>query len=93
MAVWTVDTWKIKAGKEPHFLQCCAPLSPVGLVLFQDLLEPSLFWSPEKWESEEALQTWREGDTYLSAFQAIKDDVMEHSTHRMKDVAGFPPRR
>ena len=46
MPVWTVDTWKVKPGREPHFLQNCGALSPAALTLFRDLEKPGFFWSP-----------------------------------------------
>lgn len=91
--VWTVDTWKIKPGRQPHFLRRCGVLSPESLVLFQDLEEQSLFWSPEKWQSRKALDAWRNGGAYRSTLEAVKDDVLEHVTHVMKDLSDFPPRR
>ena len=93
MAVWTVDTWRIKPGRESHFLQNCKLLSPGPLVLFRDLDNLALFWSPEKWENREALDAWRSGDAYRSALVILKRDVVDHVTHVMQDVPGFPPRR
>ena len=93
MAVWTVDTWRIKTGRESHFLQNCNALSPKSLVLFRDLDSPAVFWSPEKWESRGSLDAWRSGNVYLSATAILKADVLDHVTHVMQDVPGFPPRR
>ncbi len=93
MPVWTVDTWRINPARESHFLEHCNALSPEALVLFRDLQVPALFWSPEKWESREALNTWRSGDTYRFALALLKEDTVEHVTHLMSDVPGFPPRR
>ncbi len=93
MSVWTVDTWKIKPGREDHFLKHCGALSPDKLVLFRDLDEEGLFWSPEKWKSQENLEAWRTGSTYQAAVAQIEGDVSKHSTHVMDEVPGFPSRR
>jgi heme-degrading monooxygenase HmoA len=93
MAVWTVDTWKVKPGREAHFLKHCEGLSPVKLVLFRDLDQQGLFWSPEKWESRESLESWRKGDLFRSAAAQVEEDVSEHSTHLMEEVPGFSARR
>ena len=37
MSIWTVDTWRIKAGREEHFLKHCDALSADKLILFRDL--------------------------------------------------------
>lgn len=93
MSVWTVDTWKVRPGKEDHFLGHCSALSPDKLVIFRDLLEQGMFWSPEEWESREALEAWREGNTFRSAEEQMQEDVSEHFTHLMEAVPGFSPRR
>lgn len=93
MSVWTVDTWKIKRGREGHFLKHCGALSPDKLVLFRDLDEESLFWSPAKWTSREELEAWRTGSTYKSVLANVEADVSEHVTHVMDEVPGFPSRR
>ena len=93
MAVWTVDTWKVKPGKETHFLSHSTALSPDRLVLFRDLEEQGLFWSPEKWESREVLESWRKGSIFKSAEAEVQEDVSEHFTHLMEDVPGFSSRR
>jgi len=93
MSVWTVDTWKVRGGREDHFLKHCDALGPNKLVLFRDLDEQGLFWSPEKWESREKLEAWRTGNTYKSALAQIETDVSEHLTHVMEEVPGFPSRR
>lgn len=92
MAVWTVDTWRIRPGRESHFLQNCNALSPKSLVLFRDLDDPNRFWSPEKWESRKALAAWRGGNAYRSALAILKEDAFDHVAHVMQDVPGFPPR-
>jgi quinol monooxygenase YgiN len=92
VAVWTVDRWRIRPGRESHFLQNCNALSPTSLVLFRDLDDPNLFWSPAKWESREALEAWQGGNAYRSALAVLKEDALEHVTHVMQDVSGFSPR-
>ncbi len=76
-----------------HFLKHCGALSPDKLVLFRDLEEQRLFWSPAKWKSREELEAWRMGSTYKSALAKIEADVSEHFTHIMDDVRGFPSLR
>jgi len=93
MSVWTVDTWKIKPGNEDHFLRHCDALSPDKLVLFRDLDEQSLFWSPAKWTNREEVEAWRTGSTYMSVLAIIEADVSEHFTHVMDEVPGFRSRR
>lgn len=93
MPVWTVDTWKVKPGRESHFLQKCGALSPAALTLFQDLGESGLFWSPAKWESRDTLDEWRKSDRYKAALAVIKEDVFEHVTHLMESVPEYPPQR
>ena len=93
MSVWTVDTWKVIPGREGHFLKHCGALSPDKLVLYRDLDEQGLFWSPEKWESREKLEAWRTGSRYKSAIAEVEGDVSEHSTHVMDEVPGFASRR
>jgi heme-degrading monooxygenase HmoA len=92
MAVWTVDTWRIRSGRESHFLQNCNALSPKSLVMYRDLDDPNLFWSPAKWGSREALNAWRGGDAYRSALALLKEDVIDHVSHLMQDVPGFSPK-
>ena len=53
MSVWTVDTWKVRGGREDHFLKHCDALGPNKLVLFRDLDEPLLV-AREVGESREA---------------------------------------
>ena len=89
MSVWTVDTWRIKPGRDGHFLKLCGALAPSKLVLFRDLDEQGLFWSPEKWESREKLEAWRTASAYKSAVSQIEADVSEHFTHVMDEVPGF----
>ena len=93
MPVWTVDTWKVRLGRESHFLQNCGGLSPEALTLFRDLEKPGLFWSPAKWESRDELDKWRKGARYNAALFVLTNDVLEHLTHLMEDVPEFPPRR
>jgi heme-degrading monooxygenase HmoA len=89
--VWTVDTWRIKPGRESHFLQNCSALSPKALVVYRDLDDQNLFWSPAKWESREALDAWRGGNAYRSALAILNEDASDHVTHLMQDVPGFSP--
>lgn len=91
MAVWTVDTWRVAPGKEGHFLDHCGALTPDRLILYRDLDEEGLFWSPAKWESLEALRKWRNSEQYTSAIRQVKDDVIDDESHLMTDVPGFPP--
>ena len=92
MAIWTVDTWRVVPGRESSFLKGCARLSPDRLVLYRDVEDESLFWSPAKWDDIETLQDWRDGDQYGAALAALEGDIMEHHTHLMTEVPGFPPR-
>jgi len=91
MPVWTVDTWRVRPGREDHFLAHCQALSPEPLILYRDLEEPGLFWSPAKWESPEGLKQWRATAEYDAALRSLEEDVLEHRTHVMADVPGFPP--
>jgi heme-degrading monooxygenase HmoA len=91
MALWTVDTWRVAPGNEGHFLEHCVALSPDRLILYRDLDEEGLFWSPAKWESLEALRTWRSSEQYASAIRLLSDDVIDHESHLMTDVPGLPP--
>jgi antibiotic biosynthesis monooxygenase len=90
--VWTVDTWRVRPGREQHFLDRCQALSPDPLILYRDAEEPALFWSPAKWESREALKRWRDSAQYLAAVRSLEDDVEDHQTHVMMNVPGFLPR-
>jgi hypothetical protein len=92
MPVWTVDTWRVKPGTEAHFLSHCAALSPDPLILYRDLEEPGLFWSPAKWEGLQGLNEWRAGDRYSAAVRSLEEDILDHRTHVMTDVPGFPPK-
>jgi heme-degrading monooxygenase HmoA len=89
--VWTVDTWRVRPGREPHFLELCRALHPDALILYRDVEEPGLFWSPAKWESHEALKRWRAGARYADTVRSLEDDVLDHQTHVMVDVPGFLP--
>jgi hypothetical protein len=89
--VWTVETWRVRPGSEPHFLDHCRALNPDPLILYRDVEEPGLFWSPTKWESREALVRWRASAEYLAAVGSLEGDVLDHQTHVMMDVPGFPP--
>jgi hypothetical protein len=91
MAVWTVDTWRVKPGREGHFLSHCRDMNPDPLILYRDLEEMGLFWSPAKWESLETLRKWRSSNAYGSVVQSLADDVMDHQSHVMIDVPGFLP--
>jgi quinol monooxygenase YgiN len=91
-AVWTVDTWRVRPGRERHFLDHCRALTPGPLILYSDVEEPGLFWSPAKWESREALRRWRASAKYLAAVASIDDDLLDHQTNVMMDVPGFVPR-
>lgn len=93
LTIWTVDTWRIEKGRESHFLEHCGDLVPDDLILYRDLESPGLFWSPTRWDSREALEAWRTGSRYASCLEAVGEDVMEHRTHIMDVVEGFPPRR
>jgi heme-degrading monooxygenase HmoA len=90
--VWTVDTWRVRPGREPHFLERCGALSPEALILYRDVEEPGLFWSPAKWESQEALGRWRASAQYTDTVRSLEDDVLDHQTHVMVEAPGFPPR-
>ncbi len=90
-SVWTVDTWRVRPGREQHFLDHCGALNPDRLILYRDLEAPGLFWSPAKWESREALIRWRASAEYLASVRSLEDDVLDHQTHVMMDVPGFPP--
>jgi Antibiotic biosynthesis monooxygenase len=89
--VWTVDTWRVRPGREVHFLDHCRTLNPDPLILYRDTEEPGLFWSPAKWESREALERWWAGPEYLAAIRSLEEDLLDHQTHVMTDVPGFPP--
>lgn len=89
--VWTVDTWRVRPGREPHFLDHCQALSQDPLMLYRDVEEPGLFWSPAKWKSREALGLWRGSAQYLAAVRSLEDDVLDHQTHVMMDVPGVLP--
>jgi hypothetical protein len=91
MAVWTVDTWRVTPGKEAHFLDHCGALTPERLILYRDLEEEGLFWSPAKWESLESLARWRGGEQYTSVIRVLNDDITDHRSHLMTDVPGFLP--
>lgn len=93
MPVWTVDTSKVKPGREPHFLQNCGALSPAALTLFRDLEKPGFFWSPATWEGRDMLDEWRKSDRYRAALSVVKEDVLKHVTHLMENVPEFPPQR
>lgn len=92
MEVWTVDTWRVAPERQGHFLDHCRALSPGPVTLFRDVEEEWLFWSPAKWESLEALRTWRESEGYRAAVRRLEIDVIEHHTHVMTDVPGFAAR-
>jgi hypothetical protein len=91
MPVWTVDTWRVRPGRADHFLAHCRALSPDPLILYRDLEEPGLFWSPAKWESPVRLNQWRATAEYEAAVRSLKEDVQDHRTHLMTDVPGFLP--
>lgn len=93
MPVWTVDTWKVRPGRESHFLQNCGALSPAALTLFKDLEKPGFFWSPAKWENSDTLNDWRTSANYKAAVSLITDDILEHATHLMESVPEFQPQR
>ncbi len=93
MPIWTVDTWKLKPGREPHFLQNCSALSPVPLTLFRDLEKSGFFWSPAKWESRDTLNEWRTSARYSTALSVVKDDILDQVTHLTEEVPEFPSRR
>jgi heme-degrading monooxygenase HmoA len=93
LPIWTVDTWKVKPGRESHFLQHCRTLNPGALTLFRDLEKPVFFWSPAMWECEDRLNEWRTSDRYHAALSVVKADVLEHVTHLMENIPEFPPRR
>jgi heme-degrading monooxygenase HmoA len=90
-AVWTVDIWRVRPGREQQFLDLCQALSPGDLILYRDVEERELFWSPAKWESEEALKRWRASSQYLTAVRSPEATVLDHQTHVMIDVPGFLP--
>jgi hypothetical protein len=91
MSIWTVDTWRVAAGRQVHFLDHCGGLSPGPLILYRDLEDEGLFWSPAKWESLEALRQWRGSEQYRSTIRLLGEDVLDHRSHVMADVPGFPP--
>jgi hypothetical protein len=91
MAIWTVETWRVAPEREAHFLGRCSGLSPGGLILYRDLEEEGLFWSPAKWEDMEALGRWHATRHYRSVLRELEDDVVEHQIHVMTDVPGFLP--
>jgi hypothetical protein len=93
LVIWTVETWLIREGRQAHFLEHCDCLVPGDLTLFRDLETPGLLWSPTRWESREALEAWWADNRYRSCLDALGDDVIEHQTHLMDAVEGFPPRR
>jgi hypothetical protein len=89
--VCTVDTWRIRPGTEAHFLGHCGALNPSLLALYRDLEEPGLFWSPAKWKSLEELNEWRTSAPFRAAVRALEEDLLDHQTHVMTEVPGFPP--
>lgn len=91
MPVWTVDRWWVRPGREPHFLGHCRALSPEPLVMYRDLEEPGLFWSPAKWESRERLRQWRATAEYGAAVRSLQEDLLDHRAHLMTEVPGFLP--
>ena len=91
MPLWTVDIFKIRPGRELHFLENCRGLARGSLTIFRDLENPQLFWSPAKWESRESLDQWRHGDRYTAVLHALDADIFERSTHLMESVRGFSP--
>jgi len=93
MAIWTVDTWKVRPESESHFLQKCGDLSPEPLTLFRDLEKPAFFWSPAKWQSRDNLDEWRTSAQYKASLFRVREYVLEYFTHVMEDVPEFPPRR
>jgi Antibiotic biosynthesis monooxygenase len=92
VVVWTVDTWRIKPGREEHFIDLCMGLDDRPLTVYRDLDKPSVFWSPAKWESLEALESWRGGQAYANALASLEGDIIDHETHVMEEVPGFTPR-
>lgn len=91
MVVWTVETWRIKNGREGHFLEYCRDLAPDVLTLYRDLDAEGLFWSPTRWDSREALEDWWDSSRYATALKNVADDVIEHETHVMTAVEGLLP--
>jgi hypothetical protein len=92
VSIWTVDTWRVAPGREAHFLEHCGKLSPDDLILYRDVNEEGIFWSPAKWASLEALMKWRDSGEYASAVRLVAEDVIDHEIHVMTEVAGFGPR-
>jgi heme-degrading monooxygenase HmoA len=92
MATWTVDVWTVRPGREAHFLEHASGLSPKQLTLYRDIEKPgAVFWSPARWESLNELNGWQDSAAYASVVAALDDDVLEHVTHVMEDVPGYPP--
>src|SRR6266511_46562 len=89
--VWTVDTWRVRPGRESHFLDHCQALTPDPLILYRDVEEPGLLWSPAEWESREGPRPWRTSAQYSSAARSLEDGVLDHQTHFMMGVPGFLP--
>lgn len=81
-----METWRVKEGREDHFLEHCGDLAPDALTLYRDLESRGLFWCPSRWESREALEAWRAGSSYVTALEAVGEDVIEHQTHVMAAV-------
>jgi hypothetical protein len=91
MAIWTVDTWRVAPARESHFLRHCRGLTPESLILYRDVEDEGLFWSPAKWASLKALREWRSCEAYISVLRVLNDDVIDHQSHIMTDVPGFLP--
>ena len=89
--MWTVDTWRVRPGREDHFLSHCRALAPDPLILYRDLEETELYWSPAKWESLDQLKEWRSSAHYGAAARSVEADVSDQQTHVMGDVPGFHP--
>lgn len=92
MATWTVDVWTVRPGREAHFLEHASGLSPKQLTLYRDIEKRgAVFWSPARWESRDELNGWLGSAAYASVVAVLDDDVLEHATHVMDEVPGYPP--
>ncbi len=83
MNVWTLESWQVQAGREDEFIAAWTQLidwtreqapgiASSAVPLYRDAAEPSRFFCPIAWESQQAIDGWQAAAGYRQRAEPLR---------------------
>lgn len=94
MAVYTLGTWRVTAGRADEFVAAWRALAEATkrdfpdatAVLLRDRDDPNLFISVGPWDSVDSIAAWRASDGFQTAVSRIRTLLERFEPHTMDPV-------